>query len=108
VSSIVYVPWITTAPAKPSPNAALIASARPNRSQNDSEAPGLFAISCIVSATPASSRPGTAASGSEADRPVPLRRCYERHGDVIDALFDLADAIITVRWLICGAWTLYR
>jgi hypothetical protein len=37
-----------------------------------------------------------------------LQRCYERNEDVIDAFFDLADAIITVRWLIREAWTLYR
>jgi hypothetical protein len=33
---------------------------------------------------------------------------YERNEDVIDAFFDLADAIITVRRLIREAWTLYR
>ena len=37
-----------------------------------------------------------------------LQRCYERREDVIDAFFDLADAIITVRRLIREAWTLYR
>jgi transposase len=37
-----------------------------------------------------------------------LQRCYERDEDVIDAFFDLADAIITVRSLIRRAWTLYR
>ena len=37
-----------------------------------------------------------------------LQRCYERNEDVIDAFFDLADAIITVRSLIRQAWTLYR
>lgn len=37
-----------------------------------------------------------------------LQRCYERNEDVIDASFDLADAIITVRSLIRQAWTLYR
>lgn len=37
-----------------------------------------------------------------------LQRCYERREVVIDALFDLADAIITVRSLIRQAWTLYR
>jgi IS5 family transposase len=37
-----------------------------------------------------------------------LQRCYERNQDVIDAFFDLADAIITVRRLIREAWTLYR
>lgn len=37
-----------------------------------------------------------------------LQRCYERHEDVIDAFFDLADAIITLRRLIREAWTLYR
>jgi hypothetical protein len=37
-----------------------------------------------------------------------LQRCYERNEDVIDAFFDLADVIITVRSLIRQAWTLYR
>jgi len=37
-----------------------------------------------------------------------LQRCYERREEVIDAFFDLADAIITVRRLIREAWTLYR
>jgi transposase len=37
-----------------------------------------------------------------------LQRCYERREPVIDAFFDLADAIITVRSLIRQAWTLYR
>jgi transposase len=37
-----------------------------------------------------------------------LQRCYERRADVIDAFFDLADTIITVRSLIRQAWTLYR
>jgi hypothetical protein len=37
-----------------------------------------------------------------------LQRCYERREDVIDAYFDLADAIITVRSLIRQAWTTYR
>jgi transposase len=37
-----------------------------------------------------------------------LQRCYERNEDVIDAFFDLADAIITARRLIREAWTLYR
>jgi IS5 family transposase len=37
-----------------------------------------------------------------------LQRCYERNEDVIDAFFDLADAIITVRRLIRESWTLYR
>ena len=37
-----------------------------------------------------------------------LQRCYERREEVIDAFFDLADAIITVRSLIRQAWTLYR
>ena len=37
-----------------------------------------------------------------------LQRCYERNEDVIDAFFDRADAIITVRRLIREAWTLYR
>ena len=37
-----------------------------------------------------------------------LQRCYERRETVIDAFFDLADAIITVRSLIRQAWTSYR
>ncbi|WP_432977730.1 IS5 family transposase [Dactylosporangium sp. CA-233914] len=37
-----------------------------------------------------------------------LQRCYERKENVINAYFDLADAIITVRSLIRQAWTLYR
>jgi transposase len=37
-----------------------------------------------------------------------LQRCYERDQQVIDAFFDLADAIITLRRLIREAWTLYR
>lgn len=37
-----------------------------------------------------------------------LQRCYERNATVIDAYFDLADTIITLRSLIRQAWTLYR
>ncbi|NEA58531.1 IS5 family transposase [Streptomyces sp. SID13666] len=37
-----------------------------------------------------------------------LARCYERRTIVIDAFFDLADAIITVRSLIRRAWTTHR
>lgn len=37
-----------------------------------------------------------------------LQRCYERRETVINAYFDLADAIITTRSLIRQAWTLYR
>ena len=37
-----------------------------------------------------------------------LQRCHERKEDVIDAFFDLADAIITTRRLIREAWTAYR
>jgi transposase len=37
-----------------------------------------------------------------------LQRCYERKEDVIDAFFDLADAIITVRSMIRQSWALYR
>jgi transposase len=37
-----------------------------------------------------------------------LARCYERREAVIDAFFDLADTIITIRSLIRRAWTLYR
>jgi hypothetical protein len=37
-----------------------------------------------------------------------LQRCYERRANVIDAFFDLADAIITVRSMIRQAWTSYR
>jgi Transposase and inactivated derivatives len=37
-----------------------------------------------------------------------LQRCYERREVVVDAFFDLADAIITVRSLIRQAWTTHR
>jgi IS5 family transposase len=37
-----------------------------------------------------------------------LQRCYERRETVVDAFFDLADAIITVRSLIRQAWTTHR
>lgn len=37
-----------------------------------------------------------------------LQRCYERREKVIDAFFDLADAIVTVRALIRRAWTTHR
>jgi transposase len=37
-----------------------------------------------------------------------LQRCYERRETVVNAFFDLADAIITARSLIRKAWTLYR
>jgi IS5 family transposase len=37
-----------------------------------------------------------------------LQRCYERREKVIDAFFDLVDAIITLRRLIREAWTRYR
>lgn len=37
-----------------------------------------------------------------------LQRCYERREIVIDAFFDLADAIITVRSTIRKAWTTHR
>ena len=37
-----------------------------------------------------------------------LQRCYERREKVIDAFFDLADAIITVRSLIRQAWITHR
>ncbi|MEU2638037.1 IS5/IS1182 family transposase, partial [Micromonospora fulviviridis] len=37
-----------------------------------------------------------------------LQRCYERTEKVINAYFDLADSIITVRGLIRRAWILYR
>jgi transposase len=37
-----------------------------------------------------------------------LQRCYERRENVIDAYFDLADAIITTRSLIRQAWTTHR
>ncbi|MFC9626180.1 IS5 family transposase [Streptomyces sp. NPDC056930] len=37
-----------------------------------------------------------------------LARCYERRINVIDAFFDLADTIITVRNLIRRAWTTHR
>ncbi len=37
-----------------------------------------------------------------------LQRCYERRKIVVDAFFDLADAIITLRALIRKAWTTHR
>jgi transposase len=37
-----------------------------------------------------------------------LQRCYERREVVIDAFFDLADTIITVRSLIRRVWTTHR
>ncbi|GAA0357582.1 hypothetical protein GCM10009530_03530 [Microbispora corallina] len=37
-----------------------------------------------------------------------LARCYERRATVIDAFFDLADTIITVRSLIRRARTTHR
>jgi transposase len=37
-----------------------------------------------------------------------LQRCYERRETVVDAFFDLADAIITTRALIRRAWTTHR
>lgn len=37
-----------------------------------------------------------------------LARCYERRATAIDAFFDLADTIITVRSLIRRAWTTHR
>jgi transposase len=37
-----------------------------------------------------------------------LARCYERRATVIDAFFDLADTIITIRSLIRRAWTTHR
>ncbi|MEU6970819.1 IS5 family transposase [Kitasatospora aureofaciens] len=37
-----------------------------------------------------------------------LARCYERRTTVINAFFDLADTIITVRTLIRRAWTTHR
>jgi transposase len=37
-----------------------------------------------------------------------LQRCYERRETVIDAFFDLADAIVTTRALIRRAWTTHR
>jgi transposase len=37
-----------------------------------------------------------------------LQRCYERRAAVVDAFFDLADAIITVRRLIRRAWITHR
>jgi transposase len=37
-----------------------------------------------------------------------LARCYERREIVVDALFDLADAIITIRSMIRRSWTTHR
>ena len=46
--------------------------------------------------------------GSDVREVGRLQRCYERREDVVDAFFDLADTIITVRSLIRRAWTIYR
>jgi hypothetical protein len=43
-----------------------------------------------------------------AQRLQPAAGCYERREEVIDAYFDLADTIITVRSLIRQSWTTYR
>jgi hypothetical protein len=37
-----------------------------------------------------------------------LARCYERRATVVNAFFDLADTISTLRSLIRRAWTTYR
>jgi IS5 family transposase len=37
-----------------------------------------------------------------------IARCYKRRAAVIDAFFDLADTIITIRSLIRQAWTTHR
>lgn len=37
-----------------------------------------------------------------------LARCYERRATVIDAFFDLADTVITMRSRIRQAWTTHR
>ena len=37
-----------------------------------------------------------------------LQRCYERTEVVVDAFFDLADTIITLRSLIQRSWTTHR
>ncbi|MFE7046257.1 IS5/IS1182 family transposase, partial [Streptomyces atratus] len=37
-----------------------------------------------------------------------LARCYERRTTVINAFFDLADTVITVRSMIRQAWTTHR
>lgn len=37
-----------------------------------------------------------------------LARCYERRTTVVNAFFDLADTIITVRSLIRRGWPTYR
>lgn len=42
---------------------------------------------------------------NEFNRP---QRCHERREEVIDAFFDLADTIITVRSSIRQAWIMYR
>lgn len=46
--------------------------------------------------------------GSDVREVGRLQRCYERRENVVDAFFDLADTIITVRSLIRRAWTIYR
>lgn len=37
-----------------------------------------------------------------------LAQCYERRATAIDAFFDLADAIVTVRSLVRQVWTTHR
>lgn len=39
---------------------------------------------------------------------VRLARCHERQTAIVDAFFDLADAIITIRSLIRRAWITHR
>ena len=64
-----------------------------------SDGPG----SCLSQKTRGST--GTSSGLTPFDR---LQRCYERNQDGMDAFFDLADTIITVRSLIRQAWTLHR
>lgn len=40
--------------------------------------------------------------------PHHLARCYERRTSVVEAFFDLADTVITIRSLIRRAWTTHR
>jgi hypothetical protein len=57
------------------------------------------------SGKPTGSNPSRAPRSDPTNR---LQRCYERRENVIDAFFDLADAIITLRSLIRRAWTTHR
>src|SRR5262249_23034159 len=67
-SSMVSVPWVTTAPVQPPSSAPLIAAASSNTSPNESDAPGFRRKSTIRGSASTPAKPGTAASSSGADR----------------------------------------